>query len=117
VRAGLHSDRNRVSEAFARLVQRSPDHLVREYRLRHEALATRLDHALKECVSRAAHRLSLAQRTLDTVSPLATMTRGFAIVTRSDGTLVTDAESIAVGDEIEARLARGRIKARVTGKD
>jgi exodeoxyribonuclease VII large subunit len=117
LRAGLHSDRNRVSEAFARLVQRSPDHLVREYRLRHDALAARLDHAVQGCVSRAEHRLNVAQRTLHTVSPLATMTRGFAIVTRADGTLVTDAESIAVGDEIEARLARGSLKARVTGKD
>jgi exodeoxyribonuclease VII large subunit len=117
MRGNLHSDRNRVSEAFARLVQRSPDHLVREYRLRHEALAARLDHALQQCISRAEHRLNVAQRTLDAVSPLATMTRGFAIVTRADGTLVTDADSVSVGDEIETRLARGRLKARVTGKE
>jgi exodeoxyribonuclease VII large subunit len=117
VRAGMHNDRNRVSDAFARLVQHSPEHLVREFRLKHEALDSRLHHAWKEGFSRKEHRLDLAMRTLNTVSPLATLTRGFAIVTRADGTLVTDADSIAVGDEIEARLARGKLKARVMGKE
>jgi exodeoxyribonuclease VII large subunit len=117
VRAGMHDDRNRVSDAFARLVQHSPEHLVREFRLKHEALDSRLHHAWKECLSHKEHRWDLARRTLDMVSPLATMSRGFAIVTRTDGTLVMDTESIAIGDEIEARLARGRLKARVTGKE
>ena len=36
-------------------------------------------------LARVAHRLALAQRGLDAVSPLATLTRGFAIVTRADG--------------------------------
>jgi hypothetical protein len=39
------------------------------------------------------------------------------MVTRSDGTLVRDAESVNVGDEVEARLAQGKLKARVTGKE
>jgi exodeoxyribonuclease VII large subunit len=80
-------------------------------------LVARLDHSAKTGLARAEHRLNLAQRTLHTVSPLATLTRGFAIVTRPDGTLVTDSDSISVGDEIEARVARGRFKAKVTGKD
>jgi len=118
MRAALHSDRTRISEMFTRLVHQSPEHSVREYRLRHDALASRLQHALKECVSRAGHRLDLAIRTLNTVSPLATLSRGFAMVKRtSDGALVTDADSVEVGDEIEAQFAHGTLKARVTGKE
>jgi len=72
---------------------------------------------MRECVSRAAHRLALAQRALNAVSPLATLTRGFAIVTRAaDGSLLTNAATVAVGEEIEARLAHGRLNARVTGR-
>lgn len=117
IRAAVHSDRNRVGDLFARLVRHSPDHLAREYRLRHEALDSRLRQAWKECLSRKGHRLSLALKTLDTASPLATLARGFAMVTKPDGTLVRDAESINVGDEIEARLAKGKLRARVTGKE
>jgi exodeoxyribonuclease VII large subunit len=117
LRAGLHHDRSRVSELFARLVQRSPDHLIRECRLRYEAVATRLEHSLDETLAHAGHRLALALRTLNTASPLATLARGFAIVSRSDGTLVTDSASVSEGEEIEARLARGSLKARVTGRE
>lgn len=118
MRAALHSDRTRISEMFTRLIHQSPAHTVREYRLRHSALTARLDHAVKERLSRADHRLGLAIRTLNTVSPLATLGRGFALVKRvSDGAVVTDSSSVAVGDEIEARLANGTLKARVTGKE
>jgi exodeoxyribonuclease VII large subunit len=117
VRATVSSDRNRVSDVFARLVQHSPGHLVREYRLRHESYDSRLRHAWKEYCARKEHRLSLAVKTLDTASPLATLARGFAMVTRADGTLVRDSKSISVGDEIEARLASGKLKARVTEKE
>jgi exodeoxyribonuclease VII large subunit len=117
VRATMQSDRNRVSDLFARLVQHSPDHLVREYRLRHESFDSRLRHAWKECYSRKENRLGLAINTLNTASPLATFARGFAMVTRADGTLVRDAGSVNVGDEIEARVATGKLRARVTGKE
>ena len=117
-RAGLHRDQMRVAQSITRLVRRSPDHVVREYRARHQGVEARLDHAAKECLSRAQHRLALAQRALNTVSPLATLTRGFAIVTRAaGGALLTDAAAVPAGEEIEARLARGSLRARVTARN
>jgi exodeoxyribonuclease VII large subunit len=117
MRTRLHSDGNRMNSAFARLVLHSPDRLAREYRLLQEALAARLTHAARDSLSRAGNRLGLAQRALNAVSPLATLTRGFAVVTKADGTLVSDARQVRVGEEIEARLGKGRITASVTGKD
>ncbi len=86
--------------------------------LKYESLAARLTHAWSNRAARAEHRLSLAARALNTVSPLATLDRGFAIVTRgADGALVTDVASLQVGDEIQARVARGSVRATVTAKD
>jgi exodeoxyribonuclease VII large subunit len=117
VRAALHSDRTRISEMFTRLLHQSPAHSVREYRLHHAALTSRLRHAIQERLRGSAHRLDLAQRSLHSVSPLATFSRGFAMVTRrADGAVLTDALSVAIGDEIQARLAHGRVTARVTGR-
>ncbi len=118
MRGGLHRDRNRVSEAFGRLVRHSPAHQVREYRVRHAALAARLDRALAERAAKARHCLDLALRALHAVSPLATLTRGFAIVTRAaDGTLLRDSNAIGLDEEIDARLAHGRVRARITRRD
>jgi exodeoxyribonuclease VII large subunit len=117
LRASLRNDRNRLSELFARLVHRSPDRLIRDSRMHHAALSARLQQAWSNWHSRADSRIKLAARTLDAVSPLATLSRGFAIVTRADGTLLTDSAPVAVGDEISARLARGNLRAKVTGKE
>lgn len=113
--AVLHARRHRLSEAFTRLVQRSPEHRVRECGRREEVLRARLEHAVEQQLARLSHRVALAQRSLEMAGPLATLARGFAIVTRPDGTLVTDARSVAPGEEIEARLASGSLRARVTG--
>jgi exodeoxyribonuclease VII large subunit len=139
LRSNIRHDRGRVSELYARLVQRSPDRLVRDFRLRHAELTGRLEQAMRDRFSllrsrtdlqarleravrarllHARGRFSTAARTLNAVSPLATIDRGFAVVTRSsDGALVTDAKSVEIGDEVTARLARGKLKARVTGKE
>jgi exodeoxyribonuclease VII large subunit len=80
-------------------------------------LRMRLQHALQRRVEASVHRLNLAQQKLDAVSPLATLARGFAVVMRADGSVVTDAGTVAVGDEIRALVVRGAIRARVTGHD
>lgn len=53
-------------------------------------------------------------RTLNAVSPLATLERGYAIVTDAGLHVVTDAAVLAPGAQIEARVARGSVRATVT---
>ena len=49
----------------------------------------------------------------DTNAPLGTLERGYAIVTLAEsGRVLTDASGAVPGEEIEARLARGRLRAR-----
>ena len=105
----------RLRAAVSGLLQASPAQLVSECGRREEVLRGRLDHALQQYLSRLSHRVALAKKSLDTASPLATLARGFAIVTRADGTMVTDANTVPLGEEIEARVASGRLRARVTG--
>jgi exodeoxyribonuclease VII large subunit len=117
MRGTLQKDHRRLSDVRARLIQHTPERRVRQVCQAHESLQARLHHAWESYLARAEHRLTLAARSLHAMSPLATLDRGFAIVTRAaDGTLVTDVASLAVGDEINARLARGTVRATVTGK-
>jgi exodeoxyribonuclease VII large subunit len=114
-RMALDARQRRVNEALSRMIQRSPAHLARDCSRREEVLRARLDHAAQQYLARLSHRLALANKALDMASPLATLARGFAIVTRPDGTLITNAHSVPPGEEIEARLATGFLRARVTG--
>jgi exodeoxyribonuclease VII large subunit len=51
---------------------------------------------------------------LEALSPLSILNRGYALVFDAQGRLVKDAAHFAAGDELSALLARGRIRARVT---
>jgi exodeoxyribonuclease VII large subunit len=53
---------------------------------------------------------------LQSLSPLAVLERGYALVFDASGKLLKDADGTEVGQEISARLARGEIAARVTRK-
>jgi exodeoxyribonuclease VII large subunit len=56
------------------------------------------------------------QTALESLSPLAILERGYALVFDSDGRLLKDAGGLAIGDEISARLAHSEIRATVTKK-
>ena len=107
----------RLSRVLTALLQATPAHYVASLDARSAELGIRLQHALQRRMQTSVHRLHLAQQKLDAVSPLATLARGFAVVTRADGSVITDAGTVAVGDEIRARLRRGALRARVTGRD
>jgi exodeoxyribonuclease VII large subunit len=66
-----------------------------------------------------ANRAALERQTasLEALSPLAILNRGYALVFDVQGELVRNASHLALGDELSARLARGRVRARVTGTE
>jgi len=53
---------------------------------------------------------------LESLSPLAILDRGYALVFDSEGKLLKDARHVKIGEEISARLAHGEIHAAVTKK-
>jgi len=67
----------------------------------HIGVHTQLKH-LRQHLSALAHGLN-------TVSPLATLDRGYAIVTTADGQILHNAQQTQHGDRVIARLAHGRL--------
>ena len=53
---------------------------------------------------------------LQSLSPLAILDRGYALVFDANGKLLKDADAVKIGDEISARLAHGQIDASVIKK-
>ena len=114
VRGAIQEARHRLTRCEARLLPHSPQRRTGELRARIDSLAARLERQMSAELARMEHRVLLAHRTLQTASPLATLARGFAIVTRADGSLLRDAASAKPGERIEARLANGRLQAQVS---
>jgi exodeoxyribonuclease VII large subunit len=115
LRASVAGNRQRLDTLSTRLWRENPRHRLEALRAHADTLNQRLSATIRATLTGLEQRLALAGRTLDAVSPLATLGRGFAVVTRvDDGALLRDAEQAPVGTEIEARLSKGRVRARVT---
>jgi exodeoxyribonuclease VII large subunit len=111
----LAQARGRLDRTSAALAQASPARELARQTQRHASLDARLRQSLSRLLTQRRQAFELAKRTLDAVSPLATLDRGFAIVTRgSDGRLIRDSGELRRGEAIEARLGRGRVRAQVT---
>jgi exodeoxyribonuclease VII large subunit len=100
----------RLAHSQTQLRSHSPLRQMGSLKARQEQLALRLRGALRASLETRRAALGNLVRALDAVSPLSTLARGYAIVTRMpDGTLVRRAQDVAPGSEIQARLAQGRL--------
>jgi exodeoxyribonuclease VII large subunit len=99
-----------------RLQQHNPRHALARHAADRRQLTTRLNHAMHRRLQDDRQRLQYLIRALETVSPLATLSRGYAIVTReADATILTDVKQIRVQDRIRGRLHQGRFTAVIDG--
>jgi exodeoxyribonuclease VII large subunit len=113
-RRALRGEQARLEALLRRLQQAHPGARLLQHSQRLDELEARLRLAMRSRLAASAARLDGAARALQAVSPLATLGRGFAVVTRaSDGALVTDAQQLAVGEIFDARLAAGGVRAAV----
>ena len=133
---GIHRRQQRLDEQRFRLEKAERQFLERNLR-RLETVAAAVRHydarrrlaavrqrfesetarlvAASEARLRAAHAaLDRQTATLEALSPVAILHRGYALVFDSKGELVKDASRLQAGEEMSARLARGRVHAKVT---
>jgi exodeoxyribonuclease VII large subunit len=110
----LDRSRDRAERARALLERSSPARRLTTMRLRLDRAARQLPLCMERRLQRGRDRFERSARTLHAVSPLATLDRGYAIVLDDAGHVVTDATSVAQGARIEARVARGALRATVT---
>ena len=100
---------------FARpmvLVQRNADRL--------NELDRRLETAIERKKERLGSELSALAGRLEAINPLAVLARGYSLTTKTDGqhkTLITEANSLIPGDEIESRLLHGSVTSKVIRVD
>jgi exodeoxyribonuclease VII large subunit len=99
VRLGHQSPRGRIAEGL-RLV---------------DALGNRLQASWQRRSEQRSNRLQALLALLDSLSPLAVLTRGYRITRRlPEGTIIRQVQDIPVGQRIAVRLAAGSLQATVT---
>jgi exodeoxyribonuclease VII large subunit len=135
----IHRQQQRLDDLSYRLAHTHRG-LLESQRRRFESLAAAVRHydlrrvlagvgreldAKMAAIGAATRALQMQRRShldrlaggLEALSPLAVLERGYALVFDDSGRLLKDAGEARAGDNITARLARGSIRAKVTGSE
>lgn len=114
LRSGLLARNVQLRGLLARLAERNPAQRLAALRERQAALGQRLGAAMRTQLTRLASRLELAMRALHTVSPLATLERGYAIVSdAASGKPVVSLRQLRLGTAVRTQLHDGAFTAAV----
>ncbi|MCP4470959.1 MAG: exodeoxyribonuclease VII large subunit [Gammaproteobacteria bacterium] len=111
--ASLVEQRHRLRLCQSTLAQNHPGVKIALLRDRLTRLLENQQAAMRQKLLLARHQLSLQSRSLDTLSPLKTLARGFATVSKDDR-LVTSVTQLSSGDDISIRLADGAADAKIS---
>jgi exodeoxyribonuclease VII large subunit len=115
VRRRLEGHRERLRWLTGRAALVSPANRLGQQLLRLGNLQQQLQRAMRLALDARQKKLLPLARTLNAVSPLATLDRGYAIVSAEGGEILRNAADAKPGTLIDARLAHGNIRARVEG--
>lgn len=106
----LAQRRTRVDAQTHRLFRHHPGPTLALLESRRQSLARRLHRDLNHSLQAHHARLQALEERLTAVSPLATLARGYAAVTRArDGVLIKSAQDVTPGDTTITRLAQGSL--------
>ncbi len=112
----LEVQRVRLGRTEAVLALHHPDQRLALARVQLTTLSGRLRASAAQWLHQRSARLNTALHTLDAVSPLATLGRGYAIVHRQGSVEpLRDPADLQPGERIVARLQHGGVEAEVVG--
>jgi exodeoxyribonuclease VII large subunit len=105
----LREQHQHVRLLQSNLQRHNPVLQLQHLRARFAAVRRQLSNANAQTLQRQQQRLSAAAQLLNSVSPLNTLQRGYAIVSTAHGDVLRDAQHTQAGATVRARLAKGQL--------
>jgi exodeoxyribonuclease VII large subunit len=113
-----HESRSRALVELIKRLEAANLHLRFErIRHRHQLLEQRLQKSMQGFIADGWRQQESLQAHLTQLSPLAVLSRGYAIVSNQSGQAIRAASETEIGEAVEVRLHSGRLTAAVTHKD
>lgn len=113
----IATSKQQLSRLSRDLGYQSPLNGIRAYRQRIDDLNGRATRQQTGRLALLHERLSAQERALKSADPKAILARGYAIVTRADGSRVTSKHDVKAGQAIQLQVSDGEITARVEDRE
>jgi exodeoxyribonuclease VII large subunit len=109
----LRLGQNRVAGLAAAVLRHDPRQSIASAREHLFGLRARLDRSVERAIQSSAFAVNALSARLQSLSPLAVLDRGYALVLSADGSLIRSAAQLAPGETVTTRLADGAFTSRV----
>jgi len=109
----LENRQNRLASYHAKLYAQDPSLRLKQSQQTVRYLNAKLLQAATNLLSNKKSQLSNSARTLNAISPLQTLERGYSITLNEKGVAIHSVTQVETSDKIETRLHNGRIISRV----
>jgi exodeoxyribonuclease VII large subunit len=113
VNGRIRTRQREVTELAADVLHHEPRQMLARMRERLGVSGTRLERSLERTLRRWAARLEALDGRLRSLSPLAVLERGYALVLSGDGTVIRSVTQLAPGDHVRTRLSDGTFRSTV----
>lgn len=100
----------KLNDLKHQLLHQIPSHDINRLRNQTNLALQQFSRLIIEQLNKKKLMLANTAATLDAISPLATLNRGYAIITNSQQQIVHQASNVTLGDKINVRLQDGSLK-------
>lgn len=110
-----HHDHQKIilNNLFKRIKRCHPIQQLQDKTQSLDCLEQNLIAAQLKLIEINQNKLQLLSRALNTISPLATLERGYAIITNQKNTVIQKSNTVKIGEKIDAKLAAGKLQCTV----
>jgi len=110
MRKKLSEKRTRLADLASRRVMQHPTAYIDQKRLELDSAENSLMSRFERIISTKKHNYIRYAASLDALSPLKVLGRGYSITTDLNGSAISSAESVSVGDKLNVSLSSGALK-------
>lgn len=114
IRNILEQKHSQTAILEARIQQHTPYQRVQQLQQQYKNLNSRFGLATKQVVAERMRKLQQLIHTLDAVSPLHTLKRGYAILKDQDNTIIRNVSQLQKGQTVKTELAKGSFHSKIT---
>ena len=113
IRQQIRGEQRHVSDLAGAVMRHDPRQQLAHARGHFDACRTRLERTLERTLEASRARLGAMDARLNSLSPLAVLERGYALVLDANGALVRSVRQVAAGEDVTTRLSDGAFTSRV----
>ena len=110
----LSDARYKLEVLNARVMRHEPSQRIQKLILRYKNIHQRFQRASNQTLTNKRQKLSHLIHTLDTLSPLHTLKRGYAIVKDENNNIISQSKKVKIGHKVKTELDQGHFISTIT---